>query len=1765
MSVFTQGRASMHFRLGDAPDVQLVVIGVLRTLLSHLQKWPELLSHHEPGGSPEPNEAKERLDESPRGRCLRGMADEISMLFTVSNIIRRGSRQSQNVKADEENKETDGPLYQRLLWHVHKHFPAPHSDRPAEGLAAEEQFTQKSWEAISSRLASTMLIRHRRVLYRKSRYERAPTRMRQTVQHPKINIPAPAQEDELVSEPAAIKTRPDLEIPADHDGPKAHSVISLHTATTLTQRRYNKAATPSVISTRQTGPSTRRDALEFPQRPVHCVNEKYQSVVDDRWPLFRQNLEEILKTDDGNTSVLVERVTAAVDELDRSLGKEFLACVRGVAELTCPICFCALPGEVLSNRSKWESHVLGDLDAYVCLFQDCDVPKELYARRAGWISHMREHTRRWSCVTKSHGKQDFTTRDEYINHVTAEHSGTYTAKRLQLLADRSSWIQERLFDSCPLCGGDSEAAKTEEHVATHLRMLALISLPHQKRYDEDHPHHDSKSYNTDSSALSTTPTIAEDTPGEGGPEAQAAPAREMSDGIMGDSQDTASGGTTTKPDHETIALATEDNREPPVDELAEQQLRAGISFSPWQGMFPPLSEPSLDEDPNLKSLREQQSAASRAPVSICTTKEVRKTLRKLQKLVGKERRNSVKEILGAIPAARSSLPEKEGQDTTPTVSLSRPISGRPPHRGDFRIAIVCSSPLEFDAVSLLFTEMYDSAELGQASGNDNTCVTGRLGGHDVVLVVAPLRERITSFPNVGLALLVGICGAPPQVQEKDVLAQSHEDDDDDSGVRDIFLGDVVVGTSVTNSDLGIPYTGGWGDDLERANKDIHGLVAHFKGRHNLESLRSEAVRNLRCLHLASAREGLWVNYGPPPDDTDKAFPAKYAHTHRKTVCSACEAKRFCPGVSNMTCEEAGCRRPMRSRKKQRPVSAFPNIIMGKVACGNATIQSALHRDHIARTSHAIAFGYGEASGWDNVPCILIKGVCDYADNHNNKTWRKFAAATAASVAVAILHYYDIAVDEMARKVTCTEGEHPVSHEEATDQTLIDRLYFDEFDEGVATLATAHPGTCDWALASRQYRYWHQNGDFLWIKGPDGAGKSTLMKFLAGEPGPSLRKDVPRITLSFFFRAKGAMLEQSMRGLYRSLLHQLLKKAPELKNSLDWLTPNGRKLIKRAGWGDEKLKTTLTRAMRDLGAREITICVDALDECDAVQAAEIVRFFHALCSNAQTAKSKLHICFSSSYGLELNIQRRLEVLDLDDEPGHSGAIKSYAEWRLQGGDPDKTDILSDAIAKRSLRNFLWADLAIGLILDEYRIAASSTDKILERLSEMPLRLNPLYRMILTRDGDADNAQRLRACLMWLLFAARPLNQQELYFGVQQAVDPDRSGNSHEYFRIRRDFVRRASNRLAKVTETGEPKVQLIHSSVTAFLLNKNLSGTWFGAADNLEGRSHQLISEVCQLTLDIAHRRSDLAMEMISDDDDFEELARSFSQFPLLEYAATNILFHANSAQQAGMDQSGLIKSFPLEQLRLMFNISQRSKTLRYTRGVNSLYILAERNRAALIRIHPQRHTGFDVGSERCGAPILAAVANGSGDAIRELLRAQEERLPDSSPLRGLHREYNPSLEGAIKWNFMFDQAEYGAPTVLLHLARHGDAILFRFALAVVSENEPPVDLEAPLASAAAAGHGHIVELLLETGRVDVNSTFADKRTPLSIAAEAGYKDVVRALLITGEADLELADNSGRTPLDWAVTRRHKAVIGMLRKASTATKGSKGKARETALD
>ncbi|KAI1388241.1 uncharacterized protein F4822DRAFT_428863 [Hypoxylon trugodes] len=180
---------------------------------------------------------------------------------------------------------------------------------------------------------------------------------------------------------------------------------------------------------------------------------------------------------------------------------------RNLAEATCPYCLYVLSSLEISGEARWRKHILGDLDALVCLFGPCDEPNVLYKHSRDWLQHMRKHTRRWRCSAKVHGILEFNSCEEFENHMRSGHGKQYTSAQLGLLAEKAMRSSGPLFEVCPLCGGeDDEGSNLDsgdliDHIVVHLRTLALKSLPPHYGDDDNassntHDNESTKSRNT---------------------------------------------------------------------------------------------------------------------------------------------------------------------------------------------------------------------------------------------------------------------------------------------------------------------------------------------------------------------------------------------------------------------------------------------------------------------------------------------------------------------------------------------------------------------------------------------------------------------------------------------------------------------------------------------------------------------------------------------------------------------------------------------------------------------------------------------------------------------------------------------------------------------------------------------------------------------------------------------------------------------------------------------------------------------------------------------------------------------------------------------------------------------------------------------------------------------------------------------------------------------------------------------------------------------
>jgi nucleoside phosphorylase len=82
------------------------------------------------------------------------------------------------------------------------------------------------------------------------------------------------------------------------------------------------------------------------------------------------------------------------------------------------------------------------------------------------------------------------------------------------------------------------------------------------------------------------------------------------------------------------------------------------------------------------------------------------------------------------------------------------------------------------------------------------------------------------------------------------------------------------------------------------------------------------------------------------------------------------------------------------------------IHYGNIASGDQVVKDGLTRYRIAREEGILCFEMEAAGLMDTFPCVVIRGVCDYADSHKNKRWQPYAAATAACYTKELLGEVD---------------------------------------------------------------------------------------------------------------------------------------------------------------------------------------------------------------------------------------------------------------------------------------------------------------------------------------------------------------------------------------------------------------------------------------------------------------------------------------------------------------------------------------------------------------------------------------------------------------------------------------------------------------------------------------------------------------------------------------------------------------------------------------
>ena len=419
--------------------------------------------------------------------------------------------------------------------------------------------------------------------------------------------------------------------------------------------------------------------------------------------------------------------------------------------------------------------------------------------------------------------------------------------------------------------------------------------------------------------------------------------------------------------------------------------------------------------------------------------------------------------------------------------------------------------------------------------------------------------------------------------------------------------------------------------------------------------------------------------------------------------------------------------------------------------------------------------------------------------------------------------------------------------------IIASLSFSGMNDRFERVADAHAHTYSWILESNtssnqswdSFTSWlgQEHGDpIYWVSGKAASGKSTLMRYIIENHWKLCKcleawtQGRPLMTPKFFFWSTGTAMQKSQNGLFRSLLHQVFSRNPDLvedalpdpvRSTLSFPYRQSSQLEQRV-WSLKELKQTFCNLIKQ---DKIPTCycflIDGLDEYDG-DYFELSIFLKtiATCSNVK-------LCLASRPLLVLEHhfdgfpKLRLQDLTIGDI---SRFVRDRLEehprfYTLAQREPQESSSFISEIVQTSSGVFLWVSLVVKSLLE----GLTNHDELLDlrkRLRELPPELEGLYSTMLNSISPPFYREQASRLLQLVYQSPRLLTPTELSFADdedQELAFKTKIGSitESEIARRARAIIHRLKSRCAGLLEvqvrgSGLQNPEALRSSYVLYL-------------------------------------------------------------------------------------------------------------------------------------------------------------------------------------------------------------------------------------------------------------------------------------------------------------------------------------------------------------
>ena len=315
--------------------------------------------------------------------------------------------------------------------------------------------------------------------------------------------------------------------------------------------------------------------------------------------------------------------------------------------------------------------------------------------------------------------------------------------------------------------------------------------------------------------------------------------------------------------------------------------------------------------------------------------------------------------------------------------------------------------------------------------------------------------------------------------------------------------------------------------------------------------------------------------------------------------------------------------------------------------------------------------------------------------------------------------------------------------------FLESLTFPEINSRMNEVSLSHPKTFEWIFDEDETNHpwdcfaaWLKGDDQIyWINGKAGSGKSTLMKFLAGDPrtkrlAAQLYPGCEVLIVTCYLWLSGSRKQRTIKGLLCSILRQVFLNDEGLLEKLSHI--NIMLSTKRSNddWSNNELQLLLTQTLDDLVC-PIYIFIDGLDELDP---GEDVDSLLSLIQRLSTYK-KVKICVSSRpehYIVKrLCHYRQIQLQDLTAKDMQicirDGLEKLHTMYPSSSFDRER---IVRIMTRKADGVFLWVHYVLKSVVRGMRNEDDFED-LFDRIEEMPGEMQQLYLQMWKRlNGDED---------------------------------------------------------------------------------------------------------------------------------------------------------------------------------------------------------------------------------------------------------------------------------------------------------------------------------------------------------------------------------------------------------------------------------------------